>query len=477
MPIKATLTKAAQEMVASGSSPVLTLPKPEPKSARAGKATIEGDTATVAAKFKYDRRNYDAKVSLTRESDGWKIRALAFTPAGDTEQSIDFETGESTAPAPAAVAGGPTRGGGGLSGFGGGRSVGLTAMPQAAGEEATEETPAEGESEAAGADNPQELLKSIEALRSDPQFMRNPQSLTTAAATAEKILGLADATKPQKTAAAKILLEVLNRMSQMGAPNLSSKVETLAAQVQELGLDDMARPVEALSIQMELMASRNAGALAKALSKVEAFLSAGKIGPQEAGLANAAASMIERSMKGAEASAAIQKIADMLATSSNQQIAQFGEQMMGKARRLGLVGNPMEIHGVTWDGKPLDLSQFEGKVVLVDFWATWCGPCIAEMPNIRANYDKYHDQGFEVIAISIDSDLNRLNQYVETEQPPWTVVADRHKKNPASKQLASFYGVNAIPCTILIGRDGNVVALNVRGDRLGKELEKLMGGG
>jgi len=77
-----------------------------------------------------------------------------------------------------------------------------------------------------------------------------------------------------------------------------------------------------------------------------------------------------------------------------------------------LVGQKLELDGVTLDGRRLNMADYQGKVVLVDFWATWCGPCREEIPNILANWTKYHDSGFEVIAISVDKDLDALQKFV-----------------------------------------------------------------
>ena len=137
-----------------------------------------------------------------------------------------------------------------------------------------------------------------------------------------------------------------------------------------------------------------------------------------------------------------------------------------------LVGKPLELEGYTVDGGRLDMSQNEGKVVLVDFWATWCGPCHAEMPNVRQNWQKHHGDGFEVIAISVDRDISALKSYVAQEKPPWNVVADNHPSN--KKLMASKYGIGVIPAFILLGRDGKVAAVNCSDRQLGQQLAQLV---
>ena len=115
------------------------------------------------------------------------------------------------------------------------------------------------------------------------------------------------------------------------------------------------------------------------------------------------------------------------------------------------------------DGKPISLEAYRGKVVLLDFWAVWCGPCVAEMPNVKKVYNTYKDKGFEVIGISLDKDEAKLRDFLKENDIPWRQVFDGHGRNSAIPQQ---YGIRSIPSMWLIDKDGKLISNNASGEEL-----------
>jgi thiol-disulfide isomerase/thioredoxin len=123
-------------------------------------------------------------------------------------------------------------------------------------------------------------------------------------------------------------------------------------------------------------------------------------------------------------------------------------------------------------GKPLAIANYKGKVVLIDFWATWCGPCRAELPNVIATYKKYHNQGFEIIGISLDQDQAKLTGFTKSMNMTWPQYFD---DQGWQNKLAVKYGIESIPATYLLDGNGRIIGRDLRGDELTQAVAKALG--
>lgn len=122
------------------------------------------------------------------------------------------------------------------------------------------------------------------------------------------------------------------------------------------------------------------------------------------------------------------------------------------------------------EGEIKKLSDLRGSIVMVDFWAAWCGPCRRENPNVVKLYNKYKDQGFEIYGVSLDRNKEDWVKAIEKDGLTWTQVSDLKYFN---SEAAKTYSINAIPATVLLDKEGRIIARNLRGEELEKKLAEL----
>jgi peroxiredoxin len=123
------------------------------------------------------------------------------------------------------------------------------------------------------------------------------------------------------------------------------------------------------------------------------------------------------------------------------------------------------------EGKPVSLSSFKGRYVLIDFWASWCGPCRQENPNVVRAFEKYKAKNFTVLGVSLDRDRQKWVQAIAADQLYWTQVSDLGFWNNAAAKL---YRVSSIPQNYLLDPDGRIIGKNLRGEELNAFLEKTL---
>ena len=154
-------------------------------------------------------------------------------------------------------------------------------------------------------------------------------------------------------------------------------------------------------------------------------------------------------------------------------IKEYAEVYEGVLRRWELLGKPMPIWGADLSGKIIDEKAWEGKVVLLDFWATWCGPCVAEFPHLKLLYQKYQEKGFEIVGFSVDSDQEALQAYLSRNPLPWVILSKESTERAGLPPLSRYYGAKALPLVLLRDRSGKAIMLDARGEKLDDMLETL----
>lgn len=143
------------------------------------------------------------------------------------------------------------------------------------------------------------------------------------------------------------------------------------------------------------------------------------------------------------------------------------------ARKTGIGRFAMEFTQNDTSGNPVSLSSFKGKYLLVDFWASWCGPCRAENPNVVKAFNAYKDKGFHILGVSLDQPNahDKWMKAIHDDKLTWTHVSDlKYWKNAVAVQ----YGIQAIPQNLLLDKDGKIIAKNLRGEELAAKLEELL---
>jgi peroxiredoxin len=221
---------------------------------------------------------------------------------------------------------------------------------------------------------------------------------------------------------------------------------------------------------MEKLFEGDGTALQPMLKSIDTFLGSEEPGPAQLRLAMFSTRILEAAGEYKASQELMLKVKNLFAKTKDEDLIDAANAYYDElTKKYAILGKTVKLEGKLLDGKPIDWASYQGKVVLLDFWATWCKPCVEELPNLQKVYEDYHKHGFEILGISADEDLKSLNTFLHQRQLPWSNVGGTD-----AEKLMEQYSVDVFPTTFLVGRDGKVAFINLRGVWLKNRLAELM---
>jgi len=295
---------------------------------------------------------------------------------------------------------------------------------------------------------------------------------------ADRVLG-SDADASLRTAALLAKFRVLHFESLRGSAEADEQRLSMAEFLVEDPRPEVAREARFHLLEHKAMTAddlSDEGRVAL-LAELKELFAAEPLGERHLRIASATVRIINRLADDDLADASYRAVGELWAKSKDRELAKYGRKIQeGVERPVALVGKTLELEGTTLDGEGFDWASYRGRVVLVDFWATWCDPCVAQMPQLAKVYEEHHTKGFEMIGISLDFDRGALAKFVEDRDIMWPNLFDPAAAAAGQPHpLAAKYKIEAVPFNVLVDRDGKVVAQNVPPGDLELRLIGLLG--
>jgi thiol-disulfide isomerase/thioredoxin len=355
-------------------------------------------------------------------------------------------------------------------------AIGLMAAALIAADDPKEDKPAENPYAPKKGLSPAELRQFIERMQDAPApIHERPGYAEGIIEAAERIL----AGKPEGEARRFALLAELQALHDSGAAGNEESDKKLFAMAEKLRDDkdkSVAKEAKFYLLEKRVLAADDVdpAKLPALLDEVREALKDVDLDARHVRIASAVVRIINRVPDDDMAAKSYKEFGELFAKSDNQELSTYGKRIAKGSRPPTLVGKPIEIAGTTLDGNKFDLSEYKGKVVVVDFWATWCPPCRAALPGLMKLHERFHKQGLEVVGVSLDPDLDKLGTFVEENKLPWINLVGEKEGDEMKFPLAEKYEIDAIPSMFLVGKNGKVLARDLSEKELEKKLEELL---
>ena len=317
-----------------------------------------------------------------------------------------------------------------------------------------------------------ELVEFLLDMKEKPKSIQQREGFVAAVGdAADRVLKAKKANGKFKEIAVVTNLDVLHSKACLGDEGCEKQLRSFAKRVTNLKRKKVASYVAFLTLEAKTMETEELDekALEKLLSEVHTFSAKTKLTQRHLRLASNTVGVINRIVDGDKREAHFKKFGDLFAKSSYRRLSRYGKALAKAKAGSSALGKMIEVKGATALGDQFDVKAYRGKYVIVDFWATWCGPCVREIPNLKRIYKTLKSKSLEVAAVNLDRDPKALTKFLDEKKIGWVnIIGDD------AKAIARKYQVAAIPTVMLVDPKGKIIHVGHRLNEVEKKLQKLL---